>query len=64
MHVLCLVEGAAMRVARPTGAFADVEIGYAGVLVVPAAVGAYRLQPLGEAGDELAVLTAFARRTG
>ena len=61
VHVLCLVEGERARVASPTGAFADVELGYAEVLIVPAAVGAYTVAPGPESDGELAVLTAFVR---
>ncbi|MEI8096335.1 MAG: class I mannose-6-phosphate isomerase [Spirochaetales bacterium] len=62
VNVLNLVEGEAAVVESPTGAFAPFEVHYAETFLVPAAVGAYRIRPLGEAKNgRWGTVKAFVR---
>lgn len=63
VHVLCLVEGEAAVIESPTDAFPPFEVGYAEVVIVPAAVGQYVVRPAGVGAEELGLLTAFVRTT-
>jgi mannose-6-phosphate isomerase class I len=70
VHVLNLVEGEEAVVESPDGAFAPFTVHYAETFIVPAAVGAYTIRPVGagarqaEAGRELATMKAFVRTRG
>lgn len=59
VHVLNLVQGDAVVVESPDGAFDPLEIHYAETFIVPAAVGAYTVRPLGL--GEHATMKAFVR---
>jgi mannose-6-phosphate isomerase class I len=61
LHVLNLVEGEAAVVESPTGAFFPFEIHYAETFIVPAAVGAYTVRPVGRADRPHATIKAFVR---
>ncbi len=61
LHVLNLVEGEAIVVESPSGAFAPFEIHYAETFIVPAAVGAYTIRPLNETTQPLATIKAYLR---
>ena len=61
LHVLNLVEGQEAIVESPTGAFDPFHVHYAETFIVPAAVGAYRIRPAGEAFSPLATLKAYVR---
>jgi mannose-6-phosphate isomerase class I len=61
-NVLNLVQGAAAIVESPDGAFSPFELHYAETFIVPAAVGAYRIRPLGfDQGTPWATVKAFVR---
>jgi hypothetical protein len=61
-NVLNLVQGAAAMVESPDGAFSPFELHYAETFIVPAAVGAYRIRPLGfDQGTPWATVKAFVR---
>jgi len=61
-NVLNLVQGAAAIVESPDGAFSPFELHYAETFIVPAAVGAYRIRPLGfDQGIPWATVKAFVR---
>ena len=62
VNVLNLVQGDAITVESPTGAFDPVVIHYAETFIVPAAVGAYTIRPLTPGGDQTyATIKAFVR---
>ena len=61
VNVLNLVEGEQVTVCSPTGAFAPYEVHYAETFVVPAAVGAYVIEPSGPPGQRCVTLKAFVR---
>ena len=62
LNVLNLVEGEAVVVESPVGAFAPFEVHYAETFIVPAAVGRYTIRPAGDTGGrEYATLKAFVR---
>lgn len=60
VHVINLVEGARALIESPDGAFASVPMGFAETVIVPAAVGAYRVVP-GEPGRTHATIRASVR---
>jgi hypothetical protein len=60
VHVINLVEGARAVIESPGGAFAPFPIGFAETVIVPAAVGAYRVVP-GEPGRSHATIRASVR---
>jgi hypothetical protein len=61
LHVLNLVEGEALVVESPTGAFEPLQIHYAETFVVPAAVGRYIVRPLAETSEPLGIIKAYLR---
>lgn len=62
VNVLNLVEGEEVIVESPTGAFEPYVVHYAETFIVPAAVGAYTIQPYGKSqGKECATLKAYVR---
>ena len=62
VNVLNLVEGEEAVVESPSGAFEPFVVHYAETFIVPAAVGAYRIRPVGRgAGTECATIKAFVR---
>ena len=62
VNVLNLVEGDEAVVESPSGAFDPFVVHYAETFIVPAAVGAYRIRPVGRvAGTECATIKAFVR---
>jgi len=62
VQVLNLVQGAEAVVESPSGAFEPFVVHYAETFIVPAAVGAYTVQPHGPAvGTECATLKAYVR---
>lgn len=62
VNVLNLVEGEEAVVESPMGAFEPFVVHYAETFIVPAAVGAYRIRPVGRgAGSECATIKAFVR---
>ena len=61
VHVLCLVAGGAAVVESPARAFEPMTVGYAEVVVVPAAVGPYVVRPAPGEDGPCATLTAFVR---
>jgi len=62
VNVINLVEGVAVTIESPTGAFAPFEVHYAETFIVPAAVGRYTIRPVGSTGGrEWATLKAFVR---
>lgn len=63
VNVLNLVEGSAVTVVSPAGAFEPFEVHYAETFIVPAAVGAYELHPAEGDVGELAVVVASVRGT-
>ncbi len=64
VHVLNLVEGDEARVVSPTAAFAPFLVHYAETFVVPAAVGAYRLERTAASrAESIATVTAYVRGT-
>ena len=60
VHVLNLVDGAAMRIESPDGSFAPVLIHYAETVVIPASVGSFRLRPA-DGVPEIIVIDASVR---
>ena len=63
VNVVNLVEGDAAVVESPAGAFEPFVIHYAETFIVPAAVGAYCIRPLGAVpASEFATIKAFVRR--
>ncbi len=61
LNVLNLVEGEQVVVESPTEAFEPFTVHYAETFIVPAAVGKYRISPLGETKTPLATIKAFVR---
>ncbi|MEO6965117.1 MAG: class I mannose-6-phosphate isomerase, partial [Acidobacteriaceae bacterium] len=61
LNVLNLVEGQQALVESPTGAFEPFPVHYAETFIVPAAVGKYRISPLGETKSPLATIKAYVR---
>jgi hypothetical protein len=62
VNVLNLVEGAAAVIESPEDVFEPITVHYAETLVVPAAVGAYRVRPLeGAPLGPLATIKAYVR---
>ena len=61
LNVLNLVEGDAMIVESPSGAFPPMTIHYAETFIVPASVGEYIIRPVKEATTELGTIKAFVR---
>ena len=61
VNVLNLVEGEAISVGSPSGAFAPFEIHYAETFIVPAAVGPYVIRPLNKTDKALATIKCFVR---
>jgi mannose-6-phosphate isomerase class I len=61
LHVLNLVEGEAIVVESPSGAFAPVTIHYAETFIVPASVGPYIVRPVGEPTRPMATIKAYLR---
>jgi hypothetical protein len=61
LHVLNLVEGAAVSVESPTGEFSPVAIHYAETFIVPASVGVYTIRPLGTSNEPSATIRAYLR---
>jgi hypothetical protein len=61
LHVLNLVEGKEAIVESPTSAFDPFHVHYAESFIVPAAVGAYRIRPAGDAVSPLATIKAYVR---
>ena len=61
LNVLNLVEGEQAVVESPTQAFEPFVVHYAETFIVPAAVGKYRISPVGEAGSPLATIKAYVR---
>jgi mannose-6-phosphate isomerase class I len=61
LNVLNLVEGEQAVVESPTDAFEPVVVHYAETFIVPAAVGKYRISPIGEATSPLATIKAYVR---
>jgi hypothetical protein len=62
VNVLNLVEGKEAVVKSPTGAFAPFVVHYAETFIVPAAVGAYRISPIGKPERPLGTIKAFVRK--
>jgi mannose-6-phosphate isomerase len=64
VNVLNLVEGAGALVESPDGKFQPFTVSYAETVIVPAAVGAYTVRPLGEGNTQpLATVKAYVRGT-
>ena len=61
LNVLNLVEGDQVVVESPTNAFEPFVVHYAETFIVPAAVGKYRISPVGEVGAPLATIKAYVR---
>jgi mannose-6-phosphate isomerase class I len=62
VHVLNLVQGGEAVVESPDEAFAPFPLHYAETLIVPAAVGPYRIRPVGQTrGNEWATVQASVR---
>lgn len=62
VNVLNLVQGEEALVDSPTDAFEPFVVHYAETFILPAAVGSYRLRPIGRArGSECATIKAFIR---
>lgn len=60
VNVLNLVQGRAVMVESPTGAFEPFEVHYAETFIVPAAVGDYTVRPL-EEGQQCGTMKAYIR---
>jgi mannose-6-phosphate isomerase class I len=58
VHVLCVVEGQGARVVREADR-AALELSYAETVIIPAACGPYRLEPLGD--TEVKVVKSYVR---
>ena len=61
LNVLNLVEGEQVVVESPSDAFEAFVVHYAETFIVPAAVGKYRISPIGEAASPLATIKAYVR---
>jgi mannose-6-phosphate isomerase class I len=62
VNVLNLVEGEEAVVESPTNAFEPFVVHYAETFIVPAAIGAYRISPIGQSmGKNCATIKAFVR---
>lgn len=62
VNVLNLVEGREALVESPVGAFEPFVVHYAETFIIPAAVGRYRIRPVGERiGQRCATIKAFVR---
>jgi len=62
VNVLNLVEGEEAIVESPTGAFEPFVVHYAETFIVPAAVGAYKISPIGRSfGKQCGTIKAFVR---
>src|SRR5699024_1937105 len=62
VNVLNLVEGDEARIVSPTGAFAPFVVHYAETFIVPAAVGAYRIERTENSRSErFATVKAYVR---
>jgi mannose-6-phosphate isomerase class I len=61
LNVLNLVEGEQVVVESPTNAFEPFVVHYAETFIVPAAVGKYRISPVGEVASPLATIKAYVR---
>jgi mannose-6-phosphate isomerase class I len=61
LNVLNLVEGEQVVVESPSDAFEPFVVHYAETFIVPAAVGRYRISPIGEAASSLATIKAYVR---
>ncbi len=61
LNVLNLVEGEQVVVESPSDAFEPFVVHYAETFIVPAAVGRYRISPVGEAASSLATIKAYVR---
>jgi mannose-6-phosphate isomerase class I len=62
VNVLNLVEGEEAIVESPTGAFDPFIVHYAETFIVPAAVGAYKISPIGRSfGKQCGTIKAFVR---
>lgn len=63
LNVLNLVQGEAVVVESPSGAFEPFEVHYAETFIIPAEVGAYTIRPYAHphSGEEFATLKAFVR---
>lgn len=62
VNVLNLIEGEEAVVESPTGAFDPFIVHYAETFIVPAAVGAYTIRPIGaSAGKQCATIKAYVR---
>jgi mannose-6-phosphate isomerase class I len=61
LNVLNLVEGEQVVVESPTKAFEPFVVHYAETFIVPAAVGKYRVSPVGEATSPWATIKAYVR---
>jgi mannose-6-phosphate isomerase class I len=61
LNVLNLVEGEQVVVESPTNVFEPFVVHYAETFIVPAAVGKYRISPVGEVGAPLATIKAYVR---
>lgn len=61
VNVLNLVEGSEAVVESPAEAFAPFVVHYAETFIVPAAVGPYRISPIGNPTQPLATIKAFVR---
>ncbi|MDR3791889.1 MAG: class I mannose-6-phosphate isomerase [Terracidiphilus sp.] len=62
LNVLNLVEGDEAVVESPEGAFEPFTVHYAETFIVPAAVGRYRIRPVGEVEKPLGTVKAYVRR--
>jgi mannose-6-phosphate isomerase class I len=63
VNVLNLVEGSAALVESPEGKFRPFTVSYAETFIVPAAVGAYTIRPVGNVTQPLATVKAYVRGT-
>ncbi|MGB8480335.1 MAG: class I mannose-6-phosphate isomerase [Acidobacteriaceae bacterium] len=61
LNVLNLVEGEQVVVESPTNAFEPFVAHYAETFIVPAAVGKYRISPIGEVSAQMATIKAYVR---
>lgn len=61
LNVLNLVEGEAVVVESPTGAFPPTPVHYAETFIVPASVGEYRVRPVVPPKTPLATIKAYVR---
>ncbi|NYF91544.1 class I mannose-6-phosphate isomerase [Tunturiibacter empetritectus] len=64
VNVLNLVEGSSVLIESPTASFTPFELHYAETVILPAAVGQYRISPCGpEENREFATVKAYVRNT-